>query len=101
MNPPEYVWILGAEYDVVIRDDDHFGEAYHGTYDSRHQQINLYANLPDTRMAETLLHEVVHALDDALDLGLEERQVQVLSRGLFTVLRDNRDFGEMLITVPE
>lgn len=94
---PESLWILGAEYDVIIRDDDHFGDAYHGTYDSRKQQINLYADMTESRRAETLLHEVVHALDDALDLGLEERQVQVLSRGLFTVLRDNRDFGEMLI----
>ena len=38
---------------------------------------------------DTLLHEIVHAIDYSFDLKLTESQVERLGRGLTFVLRDN------------
>lgn len=38
---------------------------------------------------DTLLHEVVHAIDHDMDTGMRERQVKLLATGLFQFLRAN------------
>lgn len=38
---------------------------------------------------ETLLHEVIHAVDESLALGLTEQQVHAMACGLFAVFKDN------------
>jgi hypothetical protein len=41
-------------------------------------------------MACTLLHEVIHHLDDKLGIGLKEAQVDRLAVGIYQVLKDNK-----------
>ena len=41
-------------------------------------------------MAATLLHEIIHHLDDKLSMGLKEAQVDRLAVGLYHVLKDNK-----------
>lgn len=45
---------------------------------------------------ESLLHEVIHALDDAFSIELSERDTQALARGLWAVIRDNDWFSDYL-----
>jgi hypothetical protein len=41
-------------------------------------------------MACTLLHEIIHHVDDKLTIGLKEVQVDRLATGLYQVLKDNK-----------
>ncbi len=40
-------------------------------------------------MANSLLHEIIHAVDEHLKIGLKEKHVRKLADGLFEVLSDN------------
>jgi len=46
--------------------------------------------------ADTLLHEVVHSIDDAMQLKMNERQVHCVATGLIAALKDNPEFLEYL-----
>jgi hypothetical protein len=52
-------------------------------------QIEVKADMPAARARETLLHEVIHAVNSEYGIGLKERQVQALGTALVQVLRDN------------
>lgn len=46
--------------------------------------------------AETLLHETLHGLDEAMQLNLSERQVYCLAAGLMAMLSENQNYLEYL-----
>ena len=57
--------------------------------------IELSRNCEDNKvehqyMACTLLHEIIHHLDDKIGVGLKEAQVDRLAVGLYQVLKDNK-----------
>jgi hypothetical protein len=78
--------ILGKTFKLEWLDElpDALGE----TYTSK-QLIRMQKGLPADTERETLLHEVIHAVEESLALGLTEAQVHALACGLFAVLRDN------------
>jgi len=39
---------------------------------------------------QTFMHEIIHLVDDNLKVGLDEKQTQLLSAGLTTILADNK-----------
>jgi hypothetical protein len=43
-----------------------------------------------------LLHEVCHAVDDAMDCKMKETQVKKLATGLLAVLKDNPQLAAYL-----
>lgn len=45
---------------------------------------------------EVALHEVLHAVDDAMSIGLKEKEVHQISVGIFSVLKDNPHFRKYL-----
>jgi hypothetical protein len=51
--------------------------------------IRIVEGLEASVYQATLLHEIVHCIDDYLDIGLSEDQVCGLAQGLFQVLEDN------------
>lgn len=82
-----------------------------GEFSSSHQRIRLDADqikAHPVRMAETFLHEILHAIIYSyytLDCGdadkVEERVVSNLSTGLFKVLMDNPEVLQLLIEAVE
>jgi len=48
--------------------------------------------------ADTVLHEVIHGIDNIIGLGLEETQVRHLASSLIGVFLDNPEFSQWLIT---
>jgi len=91
MKIPERLDILGYEYQVlneVTHNDSHYGHAKH-----KDAKIILYSSpdytMPEQIEAETLLHEIIHSIDTALCLDLDENTVTRLSKGLFAVIRQN------------
>jgi hypothetical protein len=48
--------------------------------------IKIRKDIPQTQIEETLLHEIIHALNG----GLDEVTVDGLATGLYQVLKDNK-----------
>ena len=82
------IMILGKPYSIstvaTIDDDGNSGEI-----DVRACTIKLIDGLADHMRQESLLHEVIHGVDEELSIGLTEEQVRRLSVGLYAVYREN------------
>lgn len=46
---------------------------------------------------DSMLHELIHAVDESLCLGMRERQVFALAAGLLAVLKDNPALTEWIL----
>lgn len=78
--------ILGKTFRIEWLDelDGAVGETY-----THKQLIKMQKGTALETEQETLLHEVIHAVEESLALGLTESQVHALACGLYAVLRDN------------
>jgi hypothetical protein len=59
-------------------------------------EIRILHDLPHDLKQETVLHEVVHGIENFFDLDLEEEEVKQLARGLTMVFKDNPELLEYL-----
>ena len=89
MKRPKTVRILGRVFKVtyVIKGslaDDELGEV-----DLGKQRIAILEGMAADKERAVLLHEIVHGIDDILDLRMSEKQVEGIENGLFAVLSDN------------
>jgi len=87
VTPPATITILGFTFTVTLEDAHDFNLA--GQIDHNRQCIRVKHNLAPDETRETLLHEVVHGIDDAIGTKLSERKVAALSRALYATLREN------------
>lgn len=69
----------------LASDRDRYGE-----YSPMKQVISIDESLPKDKKMETLMHEILEALDGYLSLGLEHDKLTALSFVLHQVLKDNR-----------
>lgn len=53
------------------------------------QEISLRAGQSSDRKAVALFHEVLHALEDVLEITINEKDLTRLAPALYQVLRDN------------
>ena len=96
VEPPKQIKILNLTYEIrwVDRQIEAATDS-HGFCDVSEQLIVVNGDQKPEAVADTLLHEIMHALFDALALAgeqTEERLVRLLSTGLCTVLQDNPNF---------
>jgi hypothetical protein len=70
--------IIGREYEVVYLDDlkDVIGDC-----DCDNLKIRIKNGQPPSLETDTVLHEVVHAIDNAMQLNMTERQVYCVTTG--------------------
>jgi hypothetical protein len=59
-----------------------------GTTDHIKQTITIDENLDYDNSVETLLHEILHCIEYAMDLDVDEKIITRLSRGLYSVIED-------------
>ena len=78
------VKVCGHLLDVVLVDGLYDKEGCHawGRFNAELQRIELESNQPSSKLSETLLHEVIHAIESSIDVGLDEMGVQVLANSL-------------------
>jgi uncharacterized protein YjaZ len=81
--------ILGQNWNIVLTNNlvDENNDLADGLCDEQKLTIFLNSNVPDERIKEVLLHEIIHVVDSVFSLELSETQVTKLARGLFGVLR--------------
>ena len=82
--------VCGVEYRVLEGEgmqthNEGKGDSTHvrGAVSAYHSTIVLDSTLSKSQKELTLLHELVHAVDDALDIGLDEGQVRTLAAGIY------------------
>lgn len=95
MNPPDLVRVLGRDIPLQEVGVEALLKAV-GEYDYEHQIVRYREGQQPVFQADTILHELLHAIDDAMQLDMKERQVYCVAVGLVALLRDNPDFLEYL-----
>jgi hypothetical protein len=92
---PQSVVVIGKtftiEYVEKVDDDDNSGEC-----DDAAQIIKVNRKQHAESIKDTLLHEVIHAVERQLDLRMKEKQVHALAVGMLQVLRENPTFVAFL-----
>ena len=87
--------ILGKTYTISFVKRDRLTNDY-GECNDEKQHIKVRKDIHRESQAEVLLHEVLHAIDFAVNTGLKEEQVHALATGLIAVFYNNPDFVEWI-----
>lgn len=88
--------MLGKTYRVLPTKKKHGND--HG--ECVHRQCQIYVDMDDcvAQQRDTLLHELVHALDeDDQVIKLKERQVRLVATLLLTLMRQNPELVAFLM----
>lgn len=96
MKVPKKVRILAKDFQVHVLEDGILGGSDLGGVNNVRCQIQLSAAQDSQQMRDTLIHEIIHAVDYAVAAGLEERQVHAIASGMYAVIRDNERLIEYL-----
>lgn len=95
MTGPRSIKIIGKTYAILFVDEVD-AEDSSGEHDLQKQEIKVKKAIHFELARDTLLHEVLHAVDEQLDLRLKHKQIHALAVGLLQVLRENADFVKFL-----
>lgn len=90
---PTHINIIGRPYAVV------YDAALSKSVGEQHAidlVIKIKPGMKQFVEAETLLHETIHGIDEAMQLNMSERQVYCLAAGLMAMLSENQNYLEYL-----
>lgn len=90
------VRILGQVYRISEVECVSKEELVKGSINFLTHEIRIDKSMPDDLKKQTMLHEVIHAICDALglyELGEDEQAVQSLATALYSVFRDQITFS--------
>lgn len=92
MKIPNKVKVLAKTYNI-FHDNEITGKhlCYGVTYhDNQETFLRKRGELfSEEHEAEVFLHEMLHNIDAALSIGLTEEQTNLISTGMFCLIRDN------------
>lgn len=96
------VKILGKSFDLSEKEShSDLGTRYAGFIDHEKQTITVKRSMRADEVAITVLHEIVHAVDSAMESEISEKQTCTISRGLWAVLVDNPELVDALVKTLE
>lgn len=91
---PTKIKIIGKTYAVEsVPEMDDCGLCY----DTK-QLIKISEELPHELTQDTLLHEVMHAIDYQMHIGLKEREISAMASGITAVIKENPVLAKFLLT---
>jgi len=102
MQRPKHIRLLGVSIPLIVSHDkpeDPEDEVF-GEWDSNEMTITLNSECGEVQERTTVMHELVHAIDDFLYLEMTHQEVYVLSQVLYQVLIDNPKLTDYLMFVP-
>jgi len=88
-------WVGVRRKRKVDKNEDSLGYAKY-----THDEIELATSflkkpIPESKCAEIFLHEIIHHVLDKYSVNMREKDVHLMSAGLFQVIRDNKlDFSK-------
>jgi hypothetical protein len=100
MKRPAKIRILGKPFKVEFVPKNHDGlkdgpdddDPGMGRQDTNRQEIFVREGQPLESEQDTVLHEVIHSVEETLELEMTENQVTKLAIGLLAVIKDNPGF---------
>lgn len=96
---PSNVRVFGRNYTINYV-PEYMGLEDYGTTSDHLLLINIKEHQLPIEEADTVLHEVLHAIDFTMDLEISEHQIRALATGLIGVFQDNPEFAKY-ITEPK
>jgi len=94
MKIPDKIKIGGIDWKIELikeaTDDINDKASYMGRVLFKKHKILILNSYPIERQFKTLLHEIIHVLDEDLKIGFEENDICRLEVGLYQVLKDNK-----------
>ena len=97
---PEIINIMGRDYTIEYVDPSPYLEAkYNGRVIPNERKIFVEKNGGEER--NTLIHEIVHCIDQITDADLTEKQVCQIANGLEVFILNNQDFMDYLMAREE
>lgn len=97
MRCPRKIVILGKSYQVeFVKQPSPEDSTIVGTMFMRLQEIKIKPGLAHETERDTVLHEVLHAVEAEMNLSLEENAIYLMATGLLQVLRANPKFTAYL-----
>jgi len=92
MKIPSEIKIGGIIYSIELideKEDDIHTTEFIGRVIFKDNKIKILNSYKPERQFRTLLHEIIHILDEDLKIGFEENGICRLETGLYQVLKDN------------
>lgn len=87
MEIPQKIKIGGHTYTIIVTDDKNIvDEDSYGNRDDSKMEIALSKKVFHSQQEETLLHEILHCINNELS----EVTIQNIAQGLYQVLKDNK-----------
>ena len=90
MKIPKKIKIGGFDYDIIL---DNLlrkaGNEYPGTHSQWEQKIFISNDQHQQQQEESLIHEIIEAINRGNDLKMEHPTISTLSYALYQVLKDN------------
>lgn len=80
---PKEIKIGGQVIKIVVTND--VPGDNNGLWDSRKATIFIYRDMPASEQEVSLLHEIIHALNNSI----EHEKVEWLAQGIYQVIKDN------------
>jgi hypothetical protein len=81
--------ILGKPFKVVFGTEAPLEDGDMGDCNTEGQVLTIRDGQPQANEQDSVLHEVIHAVSDYMEIRLKEGQVTKLATGLLAVLKDN------------
>ena len=90
---PEKINVLGTEVPLVIENmEDAFAE-----WDLGACRIRVSPGIHEDYLRVTMIHEILHVIDDFLGIGIKHKDVYSISQSIFQVLRANPELARWLL----
>ena len=104
MERPKSIRLLGVSIPLIVSnsksEDLEDEEEVFGVWDGNEMSITLNPECGEVQERTTIMHELIHAVDDFLYLEMTHQEVYVLSQVLYQVLIDNPKLTDYLMFVP-
>jgi len=89
LKVPEEIILFGMHYGVVLRRLDNCENS--AECDSTAREIRIDESSPPVAQVDLLIHEVIEAINDNLELGLEHPKICAISVGVHDFIVNNLD----------
>lgn len=93
---PKAIKVFGRKYRINYI-PEYAGMTDMGHCDNTLLLINTKEHQLPIEETDTILHEVIHAIDFTVNTEMTEHQVRTIATGLLGVLQDNPEFAKYLI----
>jgi Zn-dependent peptidase ImmA (M78 family) len=80
----QQIKVMNNIYEIEFTNDLYDVYGAYGLFNSRTNVIKIQNNMQQDNMKAKLLHELIHAIDEQLQLQLSEQQVSCIAENIIT-----------------